>query len=267
MAAQAGGQLTRFDIRKNASKFAERWKGKKHGKAGLLADFGDAKRGPKLKDEKAEAQTFYNELFEVFGIQRLGTAFFEHYVKKIGRGRGFIDLYWPKTLIAEHKSMGEDLDKAMEQANEYLPGLQNERYKHPPAASLPGKGELLQLAGMACHSTFPASVFRAPSPPVDFPGQKRAPDPPRKRPRQLRLAGRLVQPRQPAPDALVLGAGHARAAASHPGPPRPPSHSLASEGLEARMSRFAAYAVPMAAAAPRGTEFIRISTASSVSTP
>ena len=125
MAAQAGGQLTRFDIRRNAGEFAERWKGKKHGKTGLLADFGDAKRGPKLKDEKAEAQTFYNELFEVFGIKRLGTAFFEYYVKKIGRGRGFIDLYWPKTLIAEHKSMGEDLDAAMRQANEYLPGLEN----------------------------------------------------------------------------------------------------------------------------------------------
>ena len=125
MATQAGGQLTRHEIRKNASKFAERWKGKKHEKTGLLADFGDAKRGRKLKDEKAEAQTFYNEFFEVFGVKRLGTAFFEHYVKKIGRGRGFIDLYWPKTLIAEHKSMGEDLDKAMVQANEYLPGLEN----------------------------------------------------------------------------------------------------------------------------------------------
>ena len=69
---------------------------------------------------------------------------------------------------------------------EPIPGgwLQNERYKRPPAASPPGKGELLQLAGMACHSTFPASVFRAPSPPVDFPGQKRAPDPPRRRPRR-----------------------------------------------------------------------------------
>ena len=142
MAGPAGGWLTRHQIRKNALEFAEKWKGKKHGKAGLLADSGGGKRGRK-KDESAEAQTFYNEFFEVFGVKRLGTAFFEHYVKKIGRGRGFIDLYWPKTLIAEHKSVGEDLDKAMEQANEYLPGLQNERYKHPPAASLPGKGELL----------------------------------------------------------------------------------------------------------------------------
>ena len=101
MAGQAGGWLTRHQIRKNALEFAEKWKGKKHGKAGLLADSGGGKRGRK-KDESAEAQTFYNEFFEVFGVKRPGTAFFEHYVKKIGRGRGFIDLYQMLKMFPSH---------------------------------------------------------------------------------------------------------------------------------------------------------------------
>lgn len=99
--------LTRHQIRANAAKFAEDWKAKKH--------------------ERGEAQTFYNHFFRVFGVRRLGNAVFEKYVDRIDRGRGFIDVYWPKTLIAEHKSVGADLDKAMEQAEEYLPGLEQDK--------------------------------------------------------------------------------------------------------------------------------------------
>jgi len=44
------------------------------------------------------------------------------YKEKGGKG-GFIDLLWRGTLIAEHKSLGRDLDSAYKQALEYFDGL------------------------------------------------------------------------------------------------------------------------------------------------
>jgi len=80
--------------------------------------------------EKAEAQTFWNEFFNVFGVSRKRLASFEEpvrrahsrYKEKGGKG-GFIDLLWRGTLIAEHKSLGLDLDSAYKQALEYFDGL------------------------------------------------------------------------------------------------------------------------------------------------
>ncbi len=80
--------------------------------------------------EKAEAQTFWNEFFNVFGVSRKRLASFEEpvrrahslYKEKGGKG-GFIDLLWRGTLIAEHKSLGRDLDSAYKQALEYFDGL------------------------------------------------------------------------------------------------------------------------------------------------
>ena len=73
--------------------------------------------------EDAEAQTFWNGFFEVFGIERKRVAAFEAFVKKLGDKEGFIDLFWPGTLIVEHKSKGKDLTKAYEQALDYFHGL------------------------------------------------------------------------------------------------------------------------------------------------
>lgn len=80
--------------------------------------------------EKAEAQTFWNEFFNVFGITRRRVATFEEPVKralsrfeKSGGKGGFIDLLWRGTLIAEHKSLGRDLDSAYKQALAYFDGL------------------------------------------------------------------------------------------------------------------------------------------------
>jgi len=42
---------------------------------------------------------------------------------KGGKEGGFIDLFWPGTLIAEHKSLGKDLDSAYTQALDYFDGL------------------------------------------------------------------------------------------------------------------------------------------------
>ncbi|GAB4485168.1 MAG: N-6 DNA methylase [Thermodesulfovibrionales bacterium] len=82
------------------------------------------------KVERAEAQTFWNEFFNVFGVSRRRLASFEEPVKRAlrryeekgGKG-GFFDLLWKGMLIAEHKSQGKDLDTAYKQALDYFPGI------------------------------------------------------------------------------------------------------------------------------------------------
>ena len=83
-----------------------------------------------VSSESAEAQTFWNEFFNVFGVTRRRIASFEEPVKrartsfeKSGGKGGFIDLFWRGTLIAEHKSLGKNLDSAYKQALEYFDGL------------------------------------------------------------------------------------------------------------------------------------------------
>ena len=101
--------LARVDIKSRAAQFAERYKSTTY--------------------ERGEAQTFYNDFFRVFGVERFGNAVFERYVKTLGgKHHGYIDLLWPKVLLAEHKSVGHDLQKALEQAQDYMIELsQDER--------------------------------------------------------------------------------------------------------------------------------------------
>ena len=73
--------------------------------------------------ERGEAQTFYNEFFEVFGVKRRRVASFEEPVKLLGSRRGFIDLFWKGVLLVEQKSVGHNLTVAKTQALEYFPGL------------------------------------------------------------------------------------------------------------------------------------------------
>ncbi|WP_230293366.1 DNA methyltransferase [Croceicoccus sp. Ery5] len=73
--------------------------------------------------EKGETQSFYNEFFEVFGVQRRRVAVYERQVKKLNNKQGFIDLFWPGVLLVEQKSAGRDLAKARLQADEYCLGL------------------------------------------------------------------------------------------------------------------------------------------------
>ena len=75
------------------------------------------------ESERAESQTFWNEFFDVFGIKRRRVAIFEQKVAKLGNTSGRIDLFWPGTLLAEHKSRGQNLDAAYEQATDYFSGL------------------------------------------------------------------------------------------------------------------------------------------------
>lgn len=73
--------------------------------------------------EDAEAQSFWNGFFDVFGVSRRRVATFERKVKKIDGKDGFIDLLWKGVLLVEHKSRGKDLDRAHTQARDYFHGL------------------------------------------------------------------------------------------------------------------------------------------------
>ncbi len=73
--------------------------------------------------ENAEAKSFWDGFFGIFGIPRRRIATFEHAVQKANAHTGFIDLLWKGTIMVEHKSRGRNLDRAFEQAKDYFPGL------------------------------------------------------------------------------------------------------------------------------------------------
>ena len=77
--------------------------------------------------ERAEAQSFWNDFFGVFGIERRRVAIFEKQVKLVRAGehlkRGRIDAFWKGMLLIEHKSADQDLDRAFAQAGDYFEGL------------------------------------------------------------------------------------------------------------------------------------------------
>jgi hypothetical protein len=75
--------------------------------------------------ENAEAKSFWDAFFTVFGLSRRRVATFEQPVKKSDGKGGFIDLLWKGILIVEHKSRGKDLDRAVQQAKDYFPGLKD----------------------------------------------------------------------------------------------------------------------------------------------
>lgn len=96
--------LSWSEIRTNAQRFAHEW-----------AD---------TTSERAEAQTFWNEFFAVFGVQRRRVAVYEKTVSRLKHaGPGRIDVFWPGLMLAEHKSAGADLDAAFQQAADYFAGL------------------------------------------------------------------------------------------------------------------------------------------------
>ena len=75
------------EIRQNAIAFSRDWAG--------------------ATREDAEAQTFWNEFFAVFGIRRRLVASFEEPVRNLAGNWSAIDLFWPGTLLVEHKSKGK----------------------------------------------------------------------------------------------------------------------------------------------------------------
>ncbi len=73
--------------------------------------------------EDAEAKSFWDDFFNVFGISRRRVAAFEKPVKKQDGKQGYIDLLWKGVVLVEHKSRGRSLDNAFQQAKDYFPGL------------------------------------------------------------------------------------------------------------------------------------------------
>ncbi|MCC7097820.1 MAG: hypothetical protein IT472_11650 [Thermomonas sp.] len=98
--------LSLNEIRERARAFAREWAGE--------------------TSERAEAQSFWNEFFHVFGVQRRRVAVFEQKAQRFsGSQHGRIDVFWPGVLLAEHKSQGRDLDAAYAQATDYFAGLKD----------------------------------------------------------------------------------------------------------------------------------------------
>lgn len=76
-------------------------------------------------NEDAEAKSFWDGFFDVFGMSRRRVASFEYQVKKQDGSQGYIDVLWKSVMLAEHKSKGKSLDKAFTQAKDYFPGLKD----------------------------------------------------------------------------------------------------------------------------------------------
>jgi hypothetical protein len=73
--------------------------------------------------EEAEAKSFLDAFFQVFGISRRKFANFEFKVKKLNDKDGYIDLLWKGHILVEMKSRGQNLDKAFLQAKDYALSL------------------------------------------------------------------------------------------------------------------------------------------------
>ncbi|NCA83352.1 MAG: class I SAM-dependent DNA methyltransferase [Opitutae bacterium] len=76
--------------------------------------------------ETAEAKSFWDAFFNVFGLNRRAVASFEEPVRSIQGTYNRIDLFWKGRLLAEHKSAGKDLGKAKGQAFDYVQDLVRE---------------------------------------------------------------------------------------------------------------------------------------------
>ncbi len=100
--------LSREEMKTRALAFAKSWAGPQR--------------------EEAEAKTFLDDFFDLFGRDRRSVdAAFEHRVEREDRGEGRIDLFWPGKLVVEMKSTGRDLSDAKggaaRQAFDYLDHL------------------------------------------------------------------------------------------------------------------------------------------------
>jgi len=93
-------RLSQAEIKNNALAFVHDWKDE--------------------TNERAESQTFWNEFFQIFGLRRRDVAVYEKAVQRAPGKWGKIDLFWRRVVLVEHKSAGENLDKATSQAFAYL---------------------------------------------------------------------------------------------------------------------------------------------------
>jgi hypothetical protein len=80
-------------------------------------------------DEKQHAQQFWRDFYACFDLSKSSASMFEARVAKINGKRGYIDSFIPSLLLVEHKTLGEDLNKAYEQALEYALAIKEEAEK------------------------------------------------------------------------------------------------------------------------------------------
>jgi len=85
-----------------------------------------AKEWKRETREEAEAKSFWDEFFQVFGLRRRVVASFEEPVRTLKGTYGYIDLFWKGVLLAEHKSRGKSLALAHLQAIDYVQQLKNQ---------------------------------------------------------------------------------------------------------------------------------------------
>lgn len=78
-------------------------------------------------NENADAQSFWGDFFKVFGINARRVGAFEKPAQNLASqsGRGRIDYLWKGVVLVEHKSRGQDLDRAAGQARDYFPSLKD----------------------------------------------------------------------------------------------------------------------------------------------
>ena len=92
-------------IRKNCAKFAHEW-------------------SDCIGDEKQDGHEFMRELMQCFGITKRKAISYERRSNRASTGRqGYIDALIPGKALIEMKSAGKDLDKAEEQALDYIHDL------------------------------------------------------------------------------------------------------------------------------------------------
>lgn len=75
------------------------------------------------KSECADSHTWWNEFFDIFGVDRHAEVLYERRARRASTGSlGSIDVFYPGVMIAEQKSFGKDGGKAEVQAEDYLLG-------------------------------------------------------------------------------------------------------------------------------------------------
>lgn len=94
------------EIKTRAAAFVNEWK----------------EKAPTAREE-ADAQTFENDFFHIFGVERSKVAIFEQRVKVSKENDGYIDLFWKGHIIIEMKSPGKDMERAYRQAKDYANAL------------------------------------------------------------------------------------------------------------------------------------------------
>ncbi|MFA5590905.1 MAG: DNA methyltransferase [Lysobacteraceae bacterium] len=106
-------------------------------------------------NEHAEAKSFWDDFFNIFGVSRRRVANFERRVKKLDGRDGYIDLLWKGVLLIEHKSLGKDLTRAHTQARDYFHGLTDAELPRYLLVSDFANFRLYDLEGEEAPAEFP----------------------------------------------------------------------------------------------------------------